>query len=81
MADPRTTGLTLMTGTRVMSPAWPPDRRTLSALRVVLADLKQRGTLAQEVDMRFDAQIVVRPVPSARVPGEAGSGAPATRRI
>jgi POTRA domain, FtsQ-type len=59
------TGLTLMSGTRVLSPAWPPDRRTLSALRVVLADLQQRGTLAQEVDMRFDAQIIVRPVAAA----------------
>jgi hypothetical protein len=75
VSDPRTTGLTLLSGTRVLSPAWPPDLHTLSALRVVLADLHQRGTLAQEVDMRFDAQIIVRPVP------DAPSGLPATRRI
>jgi cell division protein FtsQ len=62
VSDAQTTGLTLMSGTRVLSPAWPPDRRTLSALRVVLADLQQRGTLAREVDMRFEAQIIVRPV-------------------
>ena len=65
VSDARSTGLTLLTGTHVLSTAWPPDRRTLSALRVVLADLKQRGTLAQEVDMRFESQIIVRPVPSA----------------
>jgi cell division protein FtsQ len=64
VSDPRTTGLTLMSGTRVLSAAWPPDRRTLSALRVVLADLKQRGTTAQEVDMRFEDQIIVRPAAS-----------------
>ena len=74
VSDPRTTGLTLLSGTSVLSPAWPPDRRALSALRVVLADLKQRGTLAQEVDMRFDSQIIVRPVPAAP------TGPPATRR-
>ena len=37
--------------------------RTLSALRVVLADLRQRGTTAEEVDLRFDQQVIVRPVP------------------
>lgn len=62
VSDGRTTSLTLMNGTRVLSPAWPPGTRTLSALRVVLADLQQRGTTAQEVDLRFDQQVIVRPV-------------------
>jgi cell division protein FtsQ len=62
VADERTTALTLMNGTRVLSPAWPPGTRTLSALRVVLADLQQRGTVAQEVDLRFDQQVIVRPL-------------------
>ena len=71
VSDARSTGLTLLSGTRVLSATWPPDHRTLSALRVVLADLRQRGTLAQEVDMRFEGQIIVRPVPSepAGTPG------------
>ncbi|MBI1798756.1 MAG: FtsQ-type POTRA domain-containing protein [Candidatus Eisenbacteria bacterium] len=72
VTDPQTTALTLMSGTRVLSPAWPPARRTLSALRVVLADLHQRGTRAQELDMRFDAQIIVRPAPGAP-PGAPGA--------
>ncbi|HTM56897.1 MAG TPA: FtsQ-type POTRA domain-containing protein [Candidatus Udaeobacter sp.] len=80
VSEPRTTGLTLLTGTRVMCPAWPPDRRTLSALRVVLADLKQRGTLAQEVDMRFESQIIVRPVEAARAQGLGPASPPAARR-
>jgi len=62
VSDPRSTALTLLSGTRVLSPAWPPDMRLLSALRVVLADLQQRGTLAQEVDLRFENQVIVRPV-------------------
>jgi cell division protein FtsQ len=69
VSDPRSTLLTLLSGTRVLSPAWPPDTRALSALRVVLADLHQRGTLAQEVDLRFENQVIVRPAvhpPGAR---------------
>ena len=62
------TALTLMSGTRVITPAWPPGTRTLSALRVVLADLHSRGTLAQEVDMRFENQVIVRPVEPAAEP-------------
>jgi cell division septal protein FtsQ len=62
VSEPRSTALTLMSGTRVLSPAWPPGTRTLSALRVVLADLDQRGTVAQEVDLRFESQVIVRPV-------------------
>jgi cell division protein FtsQ len=64
VSDPHTTGLLLMDGTRVLSPAWPPGVTRLSALRVVLADLKHRGTLAQEVDLRFEHQVIVRPAPS-----------------
>jgi hypothetical protein len=71
VSDPGTTGLLLMSGTRVLCPAWPPGVRTLSALRVVLADLARRGTLAEEVDMRYERQVIVRPV---------GPPAPAARR-
>ena len=61
VSDSRTTGLLLMSGTRVLCPAWPPGVRTLSALRVVLADLERRGTLAEEVYMRYAHQVIVRP--------------------
>jgi len=61
VSEPSTTGLLLMSGTRVLCPAWPPGTRTLSALRVVLADLERRGTLAQEVDLRYERQVIVRP--------------------
>jgi len=61
VSDGGTTGLLLMNGTRVLSGAWPPDARTLSALRVVLSDLKQRGMPAEEVDLRFANQVIVRP--------------------
>jgi len=66
VASGRSTALLMMDGTRVLSSAWPPDTRTLSALRVVLADLKQRGTAAQEVDLRFRNQVIVRPAEPAR---------------
>jgi hypothetical protein len=72
VSDPRTTGLLLMSGTRVLCPAWPPGARTLSALRVVLADLEQRGTLAEEVDLRYERQVIVRP-PEPRAPAGARS--------
>lgn len=68
VADAASTSLLLMDGTRVLTPPWPPDRRRLSALRVVLADLAQRGTLAREVDLRFEHQVIVRP---AEAPGDA----------
>jgi cell division protein FtsQ len=61
VSDPAMTGLLLMRGTRVLCPAWPPGTRTLSALRVVLADLEKRGTLAEEVDLRYERQVIVRP--------------------
>lgn len=62
VSDARATTLILMTGTRVISPAWPPDVRRLSALRVALVDLDQRGIAAREVDLRFEDQVIVRPV-------------------
>jgi hypothetical protein len=55
------TTITLLGGTRVIGPALPPSVRVLSALRVVLADLKQKGTVADEVDVRFQNQVIVRP--------------------
>jgi cell division septal protein FtsQ len=84
VADPRATGILLMNGTRVLAPAWPPGTRALSALRVVLADLRLRGVAAGEVDLRFEDQVVVRPSgePAAgsrhalggTQPGSAGAG-------
>jgi len=62
VSDPSLTGLTLLDGTRVLAPSWPPDTSRLSALRVVLADLRARGTTAGEVDLRFENQVIVRPV-------------------
>jgi POTRA domain, FtsQ-type/Cell division protein FtsQ/DivIB, C-terminal len=62
VSESRTTALVLSGGTRVLSPAWPPDMPRLTALRVVLADLEKRGTRAEEVDLRFEHQIIVRPV-------------------
>lgn len=73
VADPASTSLLLMDGTRVLTPAWPPGVRRLSALRVVLADLAERGTVAKEVDLRFEHQVIVRPA-------EAPAGAAATQR-
>ena len=73
VSDPASTSLLLMDGTRVRSPAWPPDERRLSALRVVLADLHQRGTVAQEVDLRFEHQVIVRPVAPAAAAGPRSS--------
>ncbi len=62
VSDPLATSVLLENGTQVRAPAWPPGARTLSALRVVLSDLQRRGVLAGEVDLRFDSQVVVRPV-------------------
>ena len=61
VSDPVHTGLTLLDGTRVLAGGWPPGTPRLSALRVVIADLRQRGTTASEVDLRFDNQVIVRP--------------------
>jgi cell division protein FtsQ len=61
VSSPWRTSLTLMSGTRVVAPAWPPSARRLTALRVVLADLGQKGIRADEVDVRFRNQVIVRP--------------------
>jgi len=61
VSRPESTGLLLMNGTRVLTPAWPPGMDRLSALQVVLADLRARGTVAGEVDLRFERQVIVRP--------------------
>jgi len=71
-SDPDLTVLTLLSGARVLSPAWPEDARQLAALRVTLADLHQRGEVAREIDIRFEGQIVVRPGPE---PPTGASGA------
>jgi cell division protein FtsQ len=66
VGDAQATLLHLASGTRVRGPAWPPGVRDLSALRTVLADLARRGQTAEEVDVRFRNQVIVRPVePSA----------------
>jgi cell division protein FtsQ len=62
VSEARTTALVLTGGTRVLSAAWPPDVPRLSALRVVLADLEKNGVRAEEVDLRFEHQVIVRPV-------------------
>lgn len=62
VSERRTTALVLTGGTRVLSPAWPPDLPRLTALRVVLADLEKSGVRAEEVDLRFEHQVIVRPV-------------------
>jgi cell division protein FtsQ len=70
VSDPLATGILLENGTRVVASAWPPGARALSALRVVLSDLQRRGVLAGEVDLRFENQVVVRPVgASGSMPG------------
>lgn len=79
VSDPLATGVLLENGTRVLAPAWPPGARTLSALRVVLADLQRRGILAREVDLRFENQVVVRPEGASgsapgRLPGPEDAG-------
>jgi cell division protein FtsQ len=61
VSDAASTALVLMGGTRVIAPAWPPGLTRLSSLRVVLADLGKRGLAAQEVDLRYQNQVIVRP--------------------
>ncbi|OGF22624.1 MAG: hypothetical protein A2V63_11445 [Candidatus Eisenbacteria bacterium RBG_19FT_COMBO_70_11] len=68
VSDPSSTGLTLLGGTRVLAPAWPPGTRRLSALRVVLADLERRGTVAEQVDLRFENQVIVQPLEGPKIP-------------
>jgi cell division protein FtsQ len=80
VADRRSTALLLMSGTRVRAPAWPPGLRRLSALRVVLADVKSRGVAADEVDLRFEEQVIVRPVGDGAVAAAASPGPMDPRR-
>ena len=80
VSDPLATSVLLENGTRVLASAWPPGARVLSALRVVLSDLQRRGVLAGEVDLRFENQVVVRPVGApgsapARLLDQVGAGA------
>ena len=80
VSDALATSVLLENGTRVLAPAWPPGARALSALRVVLSDLQRRGVLAGEVDLRFEDQVVVRPVGASGsapgpLPDPMGSGA------
>jgi cell division septal protein FtsQ len=63
------TAILLMDGTKVLAPAWPPDARVLSALRVVLKDLPQRQVRPGAVDLRFEGQVVVQPAGPAPGPG------------
>jgi cell division protein FtsQ len=72
VADADSTAILLMDGTKVLAPAWPPDARVLSALRVVLRDLPHRQVQPGAVDLRFDGQVVVRPAGPA--PGPGGTG-------
>ena len=65
VSDAWLTALTLLDGTRVLAPVWPPGTARLSALGATLLDLKQRGITAGEVDLRFDNQVIVRPVATA----------------
>jgi len=69
VSHPDSTEVLLMSGTRVLSPAWPPRHVDLLALRVVLADLEHRGAVAERLDLRFPNQVIVRlpaPGPGAR---------------
>lgn len=63
--DDGRTSLTLLTGTRVIATAWPPGMRRMSALRAVIADLESKNARPDEVDVRFERQIIVRPALSA----------------
>lgn len=73
VSDGASTAVVLMDGTRVLAPAWPPGASTLSSLRVVLASLGQRGIAAQEIDLRYKHQVIVRPA-AAGTGAAAGSG-------
>ncbi len=68
------TEVLLLSGTRVLSPAWPPGHQDLQALRVVLADLRHRGASAEQVDVRFRNQVIVRLGKPAGAPRAAWSG-------
>jgi hypothetical protein len=74
VSDDATTAVVLMDGTRVLAPAWPPGLRILSSLRVVLANLAEHGVLPEEIDLRYQHQVIVRPAISRAASG-VGSGA------
>jgi cell division septal protein FtsQ len=74
VSDHETTTLVLMDGVRVRAGARPSGLREMAALRAVLLDLKQRGTTADEVDLRFDNQVIVRPAATAGGTGPQGRG-------
>lgn len=61
VAHADSTAILLMDGTKVLAPAWPPDARVLSALRVVLKDLPNRQVRPGAVDLRFEDLVVVQP--------------------
>ena len=66
VSDPKRTVVTLAPdGIDVYLPAEPPTVRTLSALRVVLADLASRSLSASSIDLMDDEVVAVRPVPVA----------------
>ena len=73
VSDDASTAMVLMDGTRVLAPAWPPGASTLSSLRVVLASLGQRGIAAQEIDLRYKHQVIVRPA-AAGAGADEGAG-------
>jgi len=75
VSDPRLTRLVLLSGVRVVGPAWPNGARQLSGLRATLADLGAKGLTPREVDVRFKDQIVVR----GAHPTEPVAAAPANR--
>lgn len=60
VSNPHLTRLVLMDGVRVVAPSWPNGERQLSGMRATLADLKLKGKMPREVDVRFKDQIVVR---------------------
>ena len=72
VSETRVTRLVLMTGVRVLAPAWPTGARQLSGLRATLADLAAKGMMPREVDMRCKDQIIVR---GARPLGPAATAA------
>lgn len=74
VAEADATTLVLIGGTRVRAPGWPPGRRELSALGVVLGDLKSRHTTAREIDLRFKGQVIVRPLSPTPALAAAGPG-------
>ena len=67
VSEARVTRLMLLSGVRVVGPAWPVSMRQLSGLRATLADLEKKGMKPGEVDVRFEDQIIVRDTQPAAV--------------